>query len=177
MATTTNYAWSTPDDTALVSAGASAMRTLGSAIDATLGGQKNIKQIVSASYSTVTSSSSTTYATTNVTATITPSKNTNDVLVVACIGGLLKTAGNVGNAVDLQLNRGATVLASHLGGGYTGSLLINQATSDTFVYLDSPATTSATTYTVNFRNAVAAASVSVQNGSSKSVIYLLEIGV
>jgi hypothetical protein len=33
MATTTNYGWSTPDDTALVKDGASAIRTLGSSID------------------------------------------------------------------------------------------------------------------------------------------------
>lgn len=33
MATTTNYGWTTPDDTALVKDGASAIRTLGSSID------------------------------------------------------------------------------------------------------------------------------------------------
>jgi len=36
MATTTNYGWSTPDDSAYVKDGASAIRTLGSAIDSTL---------------------------------------------------------------------------------------------------------------------------------------------
>lgn len=35
MATTTNYGWATPDDTALVKDGASAIRTLGSSIDTT----------------------------------------------------------------------------------------------------------------------------------------------
>lgn len=35
MATTTNYGWTTPDDTALVKDGASAIRSLGSAIDST----------------------------------------------------------------------------------------------------------------------------------------------
>ena len=35
MATTTNYSWTTPDDTALVKDGASAIRTLGTAIDTT----------------------------------------------------------------------------------------------------------------------------------------------
>lgn len=35
MATTTNYAWETPDDTDLVKDGASAIRTLGSSIDTT----------------------------------------------------------------------------------------------------------------------------------------------
>jgi hypothetical protein len=36
MATTTNYSWSTPDDTALVKDGASAIRTLGSSVDTTV---------------------------------------------------------------------------------------------------------------------------------------------
>jgi len=36
MATTTNYGWTTPDDTALVKDGAAAIRTLGSSIDSTL---------------------------------------------------------------------------------------------------------------------------------------------
>jgi hypothetical protein len=36
MATTTNYSWSTPDDTALVKDGASAIRSLGTAIDSTV---------------------------------------------------------------------------------------------------------------------------------------------
>jgi hypothetical protein len=35
MATTTNYGWTTPDDTSLVKDGASAIRTLGSSIDTT----------------------------------------------------------------------------------------------------------------------------------------------
>jgi len=36
MATTTNYGWTTPDDTALVKDGAAAIRTLGSSVDSTL---------------------------------------------------------------------------------------------------------------------------------------------
>jgi len=36
MATTTHFSWSTPDDTALVKNGASAIRTLGSAADDTV---------------------------------------------------------------------------------------------------------------------------------------------
>lgn len=36
MATTTNYGWTTPDDTSLVKDGASAIRTLGNSIDSTL---------------------------------------------------------------------------------------------------------------------------------------------
>lgn len=37
MATTTTFGWTTPDDTALVKDGASAIRSLGSSVDAALG--------------------------------------------------------------------------------------------------------------------------------------------
>jgi len=40
MATTTNFGWTTPDDTAYVKDGAAAMRTLGSAIDTSMGDLK-----------------------------------------------------------------------------------------------------------------------------------------
>lgn len=40
MATTTNFGWSTPDDTALVKDGAAAIRTLGSSIDTSMAGLK-----------------------------------------------------------------------------------------------------------------------------------------
>jgi hypothetical protein len=36
MATTTNYSWTTPDDTDLVKDGAAAIRTLGSSADTTV---------------------------------------------------------------------------------------------------------------------------------------------
>lgn len=41
MATTTNFSWSTPDDTGLVKDGASNIRTLGSAVDARFGDVTN----------------------------------------------------------------------------------------------------------------------------------------
>jgi hypothetical protein len=37
MATTTNFGWTTPDDTALVKDGASAIRSLGTSVDSALG--------------------------------------------------------------------------------------------------------------------------------------------
>jgi hypothetical protein len=43
MATTTNYSWTTPDNTDYVKDGASAIRTLGSSVDSTLGTALNNK--------------------------------------------------------------------------------------------------------------------------------------
>ena len=57
MATTTNYSWSTPDDTALVKDGASAIRTLGSAVDTSLFNITNGKNVGLVPISTTTFSS------------------------------------------------------------------------------------------------------------------------
>lgn len=72
MASTTNYSWNTPDDTALVKDGASAIRTLGSSVDSTLftalggtyPGLRLVKtQVIGAGVSsvTITNAFSTTY--------------------------------------------------------------------------------------------------------------------
>lgn len=45
MATTTNYGWTTPDNTAYVKDGASAIRTLGSSVDTTLNSVTNGKNV------------------------------------------------------------------------------------------------------------------------------------
>jgi len=57
MATTTNYGWTTPDDTALVKDGASAIRSLGSAIDSTVYSKLGLVHINTTSFSAVSSQS------------------------------------------------------------------------------------------------------------------------
>ena len=57
MATTTNYGWTTPDDTALVKDGASAIRSLGSAIDSTVYSKLGLVHINTTNFSGVTSQS------------------------------------------------------------------------------------------------------------------------
>lgn len=56
MASTTNYSWTTPDDTALVKDGAAAIRSLGSAVDSTVFAgltQATINSQTGTSYTTV----------------------------------------------------------------------------------------------------------------------------
>jgi hypothetical protein len=77
------------------------------------------------------------------------------------------------------LLRGATSLVTDFAGaaGFTNSALYNQFGSCSIAYLDSPATTSSTTYKTQFKNAGGSfVSVFVQDGSSTSTITLLEIG-
>jgi hypothetical protein len=140
------------------------------------GGGGKVLQVVQATYSTQTSNSTSTYADTGLTANITPSSATSKVLVFYSLAAS-KSSGNSGNGLNLKLLRGATVIAGYesVGLGYTGTTIqsnFNVAQQ----YLDSPATTSATTYKLQFSNDTIQASVSVQHANTPSIITLMEIG-
>lgn len=140
-----------------------------------LRGAFRILQVVQGTTSTITSSSTTAYADTTLTATITPQSTTSKILVMVAHGSVFRSNGNVLNSMNLRLLRGATVISTFGGGiGYTGTALDLTGSCST-VYLDSPATTSATTYKTQFANNVAAASVQVQASASLSTITLLEV--
>ena len=57
---------------------------------------------------------------------------------------------------------------------YTGTTVEINGTTSTF-YLDSPATTSSTTYKTQYKNVVANGTVSINPGSSVSTMTLMEI--
>lgn len=225
MATTTNYGWTTPDDTALVKDGASAIRTLGSSVDTTTkalnpsttlgdieyrsstantntrlaigstgnvltvaggvptwaapaaGGGK-VLQVVSATYSTTVSSSSSTFADTGLTASITPSSATSKVLVIVSQNGCAKNNTSTNQQMRINLMRGATQIIADFAGGatYTGSSMFLYTGSCSANYLDSPSTTSSTTYKTQFATAGNANGLSVQADACTSTITLLEIG-
>jgi hypothetical protein len=96
MATTTNYGWTTPDDTALVKDGASAIRTLGSSVDTTT---KNLNP--STTLGDIEYRSST--ANTNTRLGI---GSTGQVLTVA--GGVPSWATPAGGGKVLQVVQGST---------------------------------------------------------------------
>ena len=136
------------------------------------GGGK-LLQVVAATYATETQSTTSTYVDTGLTATITPSSATSKVLVIMTQNGVAK---NGDTAVNLRLVRGATTLAQ------IGVLLLSTSTSlyqegnGNIAYLDSPATTSATTYKTTFNSGSNISFTRVQNNSSVSSIILMEIG-
>jgi len=136
-----------------------------------------VVQIVQGTTTTDTSSSSSTFADTTLTATITPTSASNKVLVFVNQNGLFKAgAGETQNAIDINLYRGATLIATITqSAGYTATnIQLWPATAST-VYLDSPATTSATTYKTQFRNPANTASISVQKSGTLSTITLVEV--
>lgn len=137
---------------------------------------KSVVQVVSATYSTLTSSTSTTYADTGLTASITPTSASNKILVIVSQNGVNKAAGNTETSVAIKLLRGASDLII-LGAddAYTGTSLQTSIGSVSSVYLDSPNTTSSTTYKTQFKTTVSGQTVKVQLASATSSICLIEV--
>jgi len=145
------------------------------------GGGGKLLQVVQATYSTDTTIASTSMTDTGLTATITPSLATSKVLVIVSQSGHVSRAiASVGWGA--QLLRDASVIFEPKGdtafasAGYTAAA--SMANYLTFGYLDSPNTTSATTYKVQARVSTTANSgeLRVQFDSADSSILLLEIG-
>ena len=135
----------------------------------------SVLQVVSATYSTTTSNSTSTYADTGLTATITPKFSSSKILVLVSQNGLYKTTANTQNAISLKLQRSGTdVNVFAIYAGYTNTALELHYGSSTN-YLDSPATTSATIYKTQFKNVSNTASVACQQDGDTSTITLMEI--
>lgn len=136
-----------------------------------------IIQVVSATTSTQAVSSSASFANTNLTATITPTSASNKILVMISQNGCGKYSSNT--SLQLILLRGATtVLNIDSAGGLTGDSSLNFFGSISAAYLDSPATTSATTYKTQFNSAAGSGSTVVQEATSPtstSTIILMEV--
>jgi hypothetical protein len=135
--------------------------------------QSKVLQVVNATYSTSTSSTTSTYVDTGLTASITPLFSTSKVLVIVNQNGLTKYGSDT--ALSLQLLKNGTLLTfiGNLAG--TGSSAENDIGSATISYLDSPATTSSVTYKTQFRSISNTATVAVQYQSGTSTITLMEI--
>jgi hypothetical protein len=232
MATTTNYGWTTPDDTALVKDGAAAIRTLGSSVDTTtkalnpsttlgdieyrsstantntrlgIGSTGNVLtvtggvptwsppagggkllQLVTANLTTATTIASTSMTDTGLTATITPTLATSKIwVVITCPFWMVRSDSVMG--VGFNLLRGATLIREQDASGqtfwhnYSGVTSAQTVSNFALNYLDSPATTSATTYKVQARvwATSSSGSVSVPHANTPvtaAVITLLEIG-
>jgi len=136
-----------------------------------------VLQVVFNSYSTAAVSSSSTFADTGLTATITPSSISSKILVIFSTNGVSKSAAASNLALSIRLVRGATTLQTPIGSGlYTNSALELRGTSVSGTHLDSPATTSATTYKTTFASGNNNSQVRVQEDNCTSSITLIEIG-
>jgi hypothetical protein len=136
-----------------------------------LTGAGKVLQVVNANYGTITNSSSGTYSDTGLTASITPTSASNKILVLVNQSGL--NCATASNGINLKLVRNSTDLIVF-------AIAYNYATADIIVgasasYLDSPSTTSSTTYKTQQARYGGAGQVRTQNAGESSTITLLEI--
>jgi hypothetical protein len=140
---------------------------------ATPAGGGKVLQVVQANYST-------TYADTGLTASITPSSSSSKVLVIISQGFWVgRNSTNAG--LWMQLQRGSTALQTRWvqnEAAQPGGSPVSIASTTTFTYLDSPATTSSTSYKTQFK--LVSADIGGWGGAANyqtdSNILLLEIG-
>ena len=152
---------------------------------ATASGGGKVLQVVQGTTSTQTTIATTTYTDTGITATITPSSATSKVLIMISAHtytGL--TSPTTSSYVDskARIMRDSTAiltngLVQQLEGSTSTMSIVGM---NSFVYLDSPASTSAITYKLQ-AGRVSGVSQNVRyqdstNGGSTSTITLLEIG-
>lgn len=135
-----------------------------------------VKQVIQATTASNLSTSSSSWVASGLTASITPTNSANKILVI-CQLCVAQTASN-GDAYYTLYRNGTTNLGSAsvgLANFYTNASYSNPfRTSLSIVYLDSPATTSATTYPIYFQtNTVGTAQIN--NEATTSTITLLEI--
>jgi hypothetical protein len=153
---------------------------------AAAGGGK-ILQVVQGTTTTSTTIASTTYTDTTLTATITPSAATSKILcLVSQNFQNQRSSGAADGGSSIKLVRGATDIVTR--GAQEVDLLYNinavASTQTNFsmvtniMYVDSPSTTSATTYKTqgSVRFTANSNQVTYQTSSSQSQIILLEIG-
>ena len=138
----------------------------------------SVLQVVNATFSTQTTSSSSTFADTGLTASITPTSASSKILVLVSQAGCGKQ--NSDTVLRLRLLRGATVISDFERlGGYNAASTNNFIGSCSVCFLDSPATTSATTYKTQLSSSSNSSQVYTQinDGTiiTMSTITLMEI--
>jgi hypothetical protein len=174
MGTTPVFGFPYPDPSDLVANYPALGQQLAEDVETEILASGLIVQVINAQTSTEATNNTNVYADTGLTATITPTSATSKVLVLVSLGGVGKASSDT--AVESQLLRGASVLiltsvfaslSSNSNQTGVGSITAN--------YLDSPATTSATTYKMQFRSWANSTRARVQESSVVSTISLIEV--
>jgi hypothetical protein len=134
-----------------------------------------VLQVVQSTYSTQVVNATSTPTDTGLSASITPANSANKVLIIVTQNGVAKNSGNTD--VFINLLRGATVISDF------GQAIANNNAAGTnavgsaaVAYLDSPSTTSSTTYKTQFFSGANIANAIVQSSDAMSTITLMEIG-
>jgi hypothetical protein len=141
----------------------------------------SVLQVVQGTYSTQTTISSTSFSATGLTASITPTSATSKILVLVSQTARAYRQFGATQACNIKLFRGASELALYIAVrqwvGTNTSIDVQIGSTFSAAYLDSPNTTSSTTYSTQAAADTTAQSgyVELQSGSSPSTITLMEI--
>jgi hypothetical protein len=143
------------------------------------GGGK-IVQVISTSTTTPTSGTSS-YVDSGITATITPTSASNKILVFTTVALESSRSSSTNTTTNVQLRRGSTTIANYdtRQWNYASSFASGtnyMGTVSTLTYMDSPATTSATTYTIRGQGPEATSAFTFQPNNGPSSMVLMEIG-
>jgi len=143
-----------------------------------------VLQVVYNAYSTATTiTSNGSYRDTGLSATITPTLNTSKILIFTNIP-ISWTRPARDGGLTVRLLRGATSVFEPTPNLTTEFLYFDASTGGSVLmkmqaglqYLDSPATTSATTYKQQFNNTYVTATATAQQNAITSTMILMEIG-
>jgi hypothetical protein len=140
----------------------------------------SVLQVVQTVFSTNVEIKSTSFTDTGLTSSITPKFSTSKILVIVSQPTSFFENGNAERTSYIQLLRGATVITDKQylsAAGVGGGAYLHLTLDGSIVYLDSPATTSSTTYKTQATVSSTAndTGLSFNRGNGKSTITLMEI--
>lgn len=140
----------------------------------------NILQVVQQVYSTSTNLTSTSYTATGLSQAITPTSTSSKILVIVNLSAETFQQGANGTEAFLQITKGGSEIAFKRVNAYMGTAsngYYAYPIDGNMMFLDSPNTTSATTYAVNGKLSTTSNSFTmrISLGSSDSTLTLMEI--
>jgi len=141
------------------------------ALPSTVIGAGGVLQVVNNTYSTSTSTSSGSYVTSGLTASITPTSSSSKILILV---SFTCTINDTGRQLTYTLYKNNTTNLASSGYGQLFNNVGNLQGVGSLSVLDSPATTSSTTYTVYFQSTISG-SVTMFHNSLTGTITLMEI--
>ncbi len=140
-----------------------------------------VLQVVQHAYTTTTNITSTSYTATGLTKAITPTSASSKILVIVNLSAEVFQLGNAGTEAFLQITKGGSEIAYKRVNAYMGTAgngYYAFPIDGNMMFLDSPNTTSATTYAVNGKLSTSSNqfTMRVSLSSSVSTLTLMEIG-
>jgi hypothetical protein len=131
----------------------------------------SVLQVVSATYSTETSTTSTSYVATGLLASITPTSSSSKILIITTFPAFVTTGGLSGY---YSLFRGVSNLLT-ADGAFRLETSAALLSAGSISYFDSPATTSSTTYQVYFKSQSSSLTTRICLSNATATITLMEI--